>query len=160
MTLMNTKPTTVQLQRIIPAPPARVYRAWHDPELLRRWLAPADYTVTRVEVDERVGGRHRIWQAGPEGDVGGFDCELLELVPNQRIVFLWRFVGPDRQFDPTHDSRLTITLQEAAGGATTLTLVHERLGALQAVMPEIVAGVEEGWGMALDKLTAAVGQAA
>jgi uncharacterized protein YndB with AHSA1/START domain len=157
---MNTIPTTVRLQRTIAASPARVYRAWLDPELLRRWLAPGDFTVTRVEVDERVGGRHRIWQVGPDGDVGGFDCELLELIPDQRIVFLWRFVGPDRQFDPTHDSRLTITLQEAAGGTTALTLVHERLEALQAAMPEIVAGVKEGWGMALDKLAATLKQAA
>lgn len=117
---MTAEQTAVRLQRTIPAPPDRVYRAWLDPDLLRRWLAPTGFTVTRVEVDERVGGHHRIWQAGPDGDMGGFDCELLELVPNQRIVFRWRFVGPDRVAGPAHDSRLTITLRDALGGATAL----------------------------------------
>jgi len=35
----------VRLQRTIPAPPERVYRAWLDPELMRRWFAPAAFTV-------------------------------------------------------------------------------------------------------------------
>jgi len=50
MTLM----TAVRLQRRIPAPPDEVYRAWLDPELIRRWLAPAGPDVTRAEVAERV----------------------------------------------------------------------------------------------------------
>jgi uncharacterized protein YndB with AHSA1/START domain len=146
----------VRLSRTIAAPPERVYRAWLDSEMLRLWLAPASLTVERVEVEERVGGHHRTWQAGPEGAVGGFDSELLELVPNRRIVFLWRFVGPERVADPTHDSVLTITFAEAPEGATELTLVHERLDALHEAMPEVAENVGRGWGMALDKLDAAV----
>ncbi len=146
----------VRLSRTIAAPPERVYRAWLDPELLRLWLAPASFSVERVEVDERVGGHHRTWQVGPDGASGGFDCELLELVPNRRIVFRWRFVGPDRVADPSHDSVLTITFAEAPEGETELTLVHERLDALYKAMPQIVENVGRGWGMALDNLAAAV----
>jgi uncharacterized protein YndB with AHSA1/START domain len=150
--------TEVRLQRTIPAPPHRVYRAWLDPEVLRKWLAPGEMTVTRVEADERIGGAYRIWQASPEGDdVGGFEWELLELVPDRRIVFLWRFVGPDRVADRAHDSRLTVTLRELPGGATELTLVHDRLDAFRAAMPDIVEQVGPGWRMALDKLPAALG---
>jgi uncharacterized protein YndB with AHSA1/START domain len=150
--------TELRIQRTIPAERDRVYRAWLDPELLRQWLAPGEMTVTRVEADARVGGVYRIWQAGPEGDdVGGFEWELLDLVPEERIVFLWRFVGPDRVADPAHDSRLTVTLREAAGGATELTLVHDRLDAFRAAMPDVAELVGPGWGMALDKLGALVG---
>ena len=35
-----------------------------------------------------VGGHHRTWQAGPDAEVGGFDCELLELVPAASIVLV------------------------------------------------------------------------
>ena len=110
--------------------------------------------AARVEVDERVGGHYRIFHVGDEGDLGGFESELLELVPDERIVFLWRFVGPDRAFDPAHDSRLTITLREAPGGATDLTLVHERLDAIDDAMPGMAANTAVGWGQALDKLAA------
>ncbi len=112
-------------------------------------------SVTRVEGDERVGGTYRIWQANADGeDVGGFEWELLELVADERIVFLFRFVGPDRFADPAHDSRLTVTLRGTRDGATELTLVHDRLDAFAAARPEIGAMVGPGWEMALDKLVA------
>jgi uncharacterized protein YndB with AHSA1/START domain len=152
MTLM----TAVRLQRTISAPPERVYRAWLDPELLSRWMAPGSLTVTRAEVDERVGGRYRIWQSGPEGQSGGFEAELLELVPAERIVLRWGFVGPDRLAGPTFDSLLTVTLREAPGGATELTLVHERLDALRDALPEVADKVGVGWELALDKLAEAL----
>jgi uncharacterized protein YndB with AHSA1/START domain len=151
-----TEQAVVRLQRTIPAPPDQVYRAWLDPELMRRWFAATGMHVTRAEVDERVGGHHRVWQAGPDGDAGGFESELLELVPGERIVFAWGFVGPERVADPAHASRLTITLRPAPGDATELTLVHERLGALDRAMPGMLEMVGNGWGQALDKLVAAL----
>jgi uncharacterized protein YndB with AHSA1/START domain len=142
----------VRLERMLPAPPARVYRAWLDPNLLRRWLAPGGLEVTRAEVDERVGGRFRIWHADAGENVGGFECELLELAPDERIVYRWGFVGPDRTEGPAYDSLLTITLREAPEG-TLLTLVHERLDDLAAALPQVADNVEPGWSSALDKLT-------
>jgi uncharacterized protein YndB with AHSA1/START domain len=144
--------TAVRLQRSIAAPPDRVYRAWLEPDLLARWMAPGALDVTRAEVDERVGGHFRIWHASAEGDVGGFEAELLELIPGERIVFRWGFVGPDRLAGPTYDSLLTITLREAPDGATELTLVHERLDELAAALPDVADNVGRGWEAALDKL--------
>ena len=146
--------TAVRVQRIIPAPPDKVYRAWLEPELIRRWMAPAGLEVTRAEVAERISGHYRIWHAGTEGEVGGFECELLELVPSERIMLRWGFVCPDRLAGPTYDSQLTVTLREAPGGATELTLMHERLDDLREALPDIVEGVGPGWAMALDKLAA------
>jgi uncharacterized protein YndB with AHSA1/START domain len=144
--------TVIRLERTIPAPPDRVYRAWLDPALLARWMAPGNLTVSRAEVDERAGGHYRIWQADAGAASGGFDCEIAELVPGQRIVFRWGFVGPERRDGPAFDSLLTITLREAPGGATHLTLVHERLGDLAAAMPQVAANVGPGWEAVLDKL--------
>jgi uncharacterized protein YndB with AHSA1/START domain/nitroimidazol reductase NimA-like FMN-containing flavoprotein (pyridoxamine 5'-phosphate oxidase superfamily) len=145
--------TAVRLERTIPAPPGAVYRAWLDPDLLARWMTPGSFTVTWAEVEERAGGRYRIWHADASGtDVGGFDCELAELVPDQRIVFNWGFVGPQRRGGPAFDSVLTITLREAPGGGTHLTLVHERLDDLAAARPEVAANVGPGWEDVLAKL--------
>ena len=147
----------VRLERTIPASPHEVYRAWLEPDLLRRWLAPGGLEVKRVEIDMRVGGHYRIWHADSDSDVGGFDCELLELVPDQRIVFRWGFVGPARTDGPIYDSLLTITLREAPGGATALTLVHERLEELAAAMPQVARNVRLGWELVLEKLTVTIG---
>jgi uncharacterized protein YndB with AHSA1/START domain len=155
---MTAEHTAVRLERTIPAPPYKVYRAWLDPDLLRRWLAPGGLEVKRVEIDERVGGHYRVWQTDSDSDVGGFDCELLELVPDQRIVFRWGFVGPARRDGPAYDSLLTITLRETPEGATLLTLVHERLEELAAAMPHVAENVGLGWELVLEKLTATIGK--
>jgi uncharacterized protein YndB with AHSA1/START domain len=156
---MTTAETpVVRLTRRIPAPPELVYRAWLEPELIGRWMAPGSMSVTRAEVDERVGGAHSVWQSDADGERGGFESEILELEPGRRIVFAWGFVGPERVADPAQTSRLTLTFAEAPGGETDLTLVHERLAALAAAMPGMAGMVETGWGLALDKLAATVGE--
>jgi uncharacterized protein YndB with AHSA1/START domain len=153
-----TNPIEVRLERTIAAPPERVYRAWLDPALLARWMAPGPFDLTRAEVDERVGGHYRIWHTehGADHSSGGFEAEIIELVPAQRVVFRWGFVGPERMDGPVYDSRLTVMFAPAPGDATLLTLVHERLGALATAMPEAAANVGAGWADVLTKLNAAL----
>jgi uncharacterized protein YndB with AHSA1/START domain len=149
----------VHIERTIPASPAQVYRAWLDPELLTRWMAPGTYAITRAEVDERVGGHFRIWHTDPSGTpAGGFDGELAELVPGQRIVFRWGFVGPQRRDGVTFDSLLTVTFRAAPDGGTALTLVHERLDDLAAALPGVARNIGPGWEDVLGKLADMLGK--
>ncbi|MGA2303189.1 MAG: SRPBCC domain-containing protein [Acidimicrobiales bacterium] len=141
--------SVVRLERTIPAPPPLVYRAWLDPDPVARWMAPGSYEVTGVEIDERVGGRYRIRQANEGVDVGGFDCQILELVADRRIVWHWGFAGPG---GPVYDSLMTVTLRAVTGGATALTLLHERLDELAAALPEVADKVAAGWENVLSKL--------
>jgi uncharacterized protein YndB with AHSA1/START domain len=117
--MMTKEPATaVHVRRTIPAAPDRVYRAWLDPQLMAKWFAPAGFTVRKAEVDERVGGRLRIWHADGEGnDVGGSESEIVELVPGERIVLDWQFVGPDRTTDPALATRLTVTFTPTPDGS-------------------------------------------
>jgi len=152
----TTKFPAVRLQRTIPAPTHAVYRAWLEPDLVRQWMAPGSLEVKRVEIDERVGGRYSVWQTGSGGRAGGFECEILELVPDERIVFRWGFVGPRRAEGPVFDSRLTITLREVDRGFTLLTLVHEQLDELARAMPDVADKVRLGWELVLEKLSASI----
>ena len=101
---------------------------------------------------ERVGGPTGSGREATQGSVGGFESEILELDPNRRIVLRWGFVGPARTDGPVFDSRLTVTLTEAPGQSTRLTLVHERLEALRESMPQVATSVGAGWSMVLDRL--------
>jgi uncharacterized protein YndB with AHSA1/START domain len=145
--------TSVELQRTIPASPARVYRAWLDPELLLRWAAPVEHEAVRVEVDERVGGHYRCWHVDAQGrDVGGFDCEILELVPDERIVLRWQFVGPDRRPLADATSRLTIALRPVQPDSCELTLVHDRLDGLERRLPGMTDATRRGWSGTMSRL--------
>ena len=110
------------------------------------------FTVRKAEVDERVGGRLRIWHAdGAGNDVGGAESEILELVPGERIVLDWQFVGSDRTTDPAAATRLTVTFTATPDG-TQLDLTHERLDGLRDRHPNIAEKVGPGWESALDNL--------
>jgi uncharacterized protein YndB with AHSA1/START domain len=142
----------VRHTRVLPAPPAEVYRAFLDPDRLRRWFGPADVRILDVEVDERVGGAHRTTLTGPGGAAGTIVCRLRELVPDRRIVMTWSWVEDGRPVGP-QESLLTIELRAAAPGRTHLTLVHSQLNGLPDEDP---AGIHRAWDQALSKLTAAL----
>lgn len=158
MTTSNSAPAA-RVERNFAAPPSQVYQAWLDPELLVRWLAPGDMEVSHVEVDARVGGRYRIWQEHHGVAKGGCEGEILELVPDQRIVLRWGWAGPDHDAGPVYDSLLTITVRPTDDGGTALTLVHEQLDAIAAVRPDIASQVSMGWTITLDKLPVVLGHA-
>jgi len=145
---------TVRLRRTVAAPPRRVYRAWLEPDLLARWMAPGPFAVTRIEVDERVGGRFRVWHGADGTEAGGFEAEIVELVPDRKIAFRWGFVGPNRASGPRFDSRLVVEFADGPGDTTELTLVHDRLDDLDAALPDVAGQVGVGWAMVLDQLGA------
>jgi uncharacterized protein YndB with AHSA1/START domain len=152
---VTAHPQTVRIERTIPAPPHRVYRAWLEPAFVRQWMAPGDFRTTRVEIDARVGGRYAIRHARAGQVVGGFEAEILELIPDRRIVWRWGFLGAEGPNGPVYDSTLTVTFADAPGGATHLSLVHERLDALAAALPDVARNVGAGWEDVLGKLAAA-----
>ena len=87
---------TIRLHRVLRAPPARVYRAFLDPDAMVKWLPPHGFTGRVHEFDARVGGRYRMsftnFSGGGSHDFGG---EFLELVPDARIVHTDTFDDPN-----------------------------------------------------------------
>lgn len=55
------------LTRLINAPREKLYRAWTDPEILKKWFAPLPYTTPVAELDVRPGGANLIVMRGPDG---------------------------------------------------------------------------------------------
>ena len=135
----------VALERVIIAPRSKVYRAWLDPAVLAQWMGPDDFSVTVATVDERVGGVHDVEMLDAEGGRHHFVSVIEELVPDERIVFSFRF-HPEAQ-----DTKLTLTFRDADGGGTALRLEHERI-MLEGDLD--TRSVNIGWGQTLAKLQA------
>ena len=51
---------TVELQRVLRAPPERVYRAFLDADAMAKWIAPYGFTCKVHHLDARVGGSFRM----------------------------------------------------------------------------------------------------
>ena len=149
---MSTTPA-VRIERTMDAPRSRVYRAWLDPDVAARWMAPTPFHPTRAEIDPRAGGFLRVWHGDHSGArVGGLIAEIVDLVPDERLEFAWRFGDPDDPAAATPSSRLVVSLADDKQGRTRLTLVHDELDAMAEQAPQVVAGVRDGWTSALDRL--------
>jgi len=56
-TLSLPSDTEIQIERTFRAPRTAVWRAFTDPKLVRKWYGPTANSMTRCEIDLRVGGK-------------------------------------------------------------------------------------------------------
>ncbi len=132
----------VFVEKLVPAPPRKVFEAWLDPKALRRFMCPAAGThVSRAECDPRVGGKFLIVM-----NVGGQDLphrgEYLEIERYTRLVFTWRSAAAGE------GSRVTVRFAEIADGQTMVTLEHVGLPDAQLLSHH------NGWSYILAELSA------
>lgn len=88
--------TQARISRVVHGTVEQVWRAHHEPDLLRRWaLGPDGWTMPVCEVATTVGGRYRYEWERAEGDAGrfGFEGELLASAAPHRSVTTERMVG-------------------------------------------------------------------
>lgn len=125
---------------VIEAAVETVFRAFTDPEMLRRWLGAPEPVV-----EPRAGGRYQYgWKYEVGGrQVTGGPSRILEFEANRRIVTDW----PDWRGDPTVPAQKITWLFEDLGGRTRVTLVHD--GFVRAVD---ISDYPYGWGYFLGAL--------
>lgn len=158
--MVHTK--TLHITRILNAPRERVWQAWTEPEHLKKWWGPKDFTAPHIENDLRTGGKFLYAMHGPAGSEFDKDMysggEYLEVIPMEKIVATDNFtdehgniMSPEEYGMPgewPEQMKVTVTFEDAGEGKTKLTIVHEG-------HPADFAGMaEQGWGESLDKFEA------
>jgi uncharacterized protein YndB with AHSA1/START domain len=141
------------LERIIDVPRKLVWAAWTEPEHLKKWFCPKPWYVSHVELDLRPGGIFRTVIRGPDGEQhDGTGC-LLEVVPNERLVWTDALGNGYR---PAANAFMTAVLTLAdAGAGTRYTAVALHKDEADRKKHEEM-GFHQGWGTALDQLVALV----
>ncbi|QAY59816.1 ATPase [Microbacterium protaetiae] len=113
----------VRITRLIDGPRELVWRAHHEPELMKRWLlGPDGWRMTVCEIDPAPGGAYRYaWEPedGIEGQAFGFDGVTLVAEAPRRAVTTEHMTGTDY---PTTINDLQLYEED---GATLLTLLVE-----------------------------------
>ncbi|HEY7769777.1 SRPBCC family protein [Longimicrobium sp.] len=111
--------TRVRISRVIRGTVDQVWRAHHDPELLKVWLlGPDGWTMPVCEVASAVGESYRYeWEAVDGSQRFGFEGELLESEPPHRSVTTERMI---RMHGPGAVNEMTLTAVE---GGTLMTLL-------------------------------------
>src|ERR1700759_1251690 len=136
----------ILITREFDAPRHLVWRAYTEPELIKRWWAGQRGTVTSVEVDLRVGGRWRYVMTANQGFEVAFHGEYREIVAPERLVDTEVFEGiPDAD---ANAAVTTLTLTEK-DGRTYLELLSEHRNQANRDA-EINSGMEGGMQESMD----------
>jgi uncharacterized protein YndB with AHSA1/START domain len=134
---------TLKLDRLIAAPPDRVFAAWTQPELLNQWSSPPGISIEGGELALRVGGRWRVMMRGGDGSTREAFGTYREIVPSKRLVYThaWHVGG-----GTTPETLLTVEFRPE-GNATRLILTQTGFESAESR-----DGHRIGWSSSIDNL--------
>jgi len=139
----------LEMERLIPAPPERVFEYWTEPELVAKWFGPGDFDVPSSDLDLRPGGKWRTTIRSPEGTLRTVSGVYSTIEPPRRLVFTWAW--DDDNGVRGHETQVTVTLEPTPGG-TRLRLVQEDFQ-----NREVRDRHNGGWASSLSKLQRVAG---
>ena len=116
-----TETRSVIVEREMPFPPEKVWRALTQPHLIAEWLMQNDFALA-------LGHRFQL-----RGEWGAADCEVRAIEPNRALAYTWDAMGLE--------SVVTFTLSPTAGG-THLRMEQE---GFKPGMAQAYGGAKMGW---------------
>lgn len=130
-----TETRSVIVEREMPHPPEKLWRALTQPHLIAEWLMKNDFVPA-------VGHRFNL-----RGDWGGvLDCEVLTVEPNRSLSYSWDFAHDDPAY--ALKSVVTFTLTPSVKGAH---LRMEQVG-FRPEQKQAFGGAKAGWQQFFAKL--------
>lgn len=130
-----TETRTVVVERDLPHPAAKVWRALTQPHLMAEWLMKNDFAP-------QVGHRFSL-----RGDWGGvLDCEVLTLEPERSLSYSWDFNHDDPAYGLK--SVVTFTLEPTEAG----THLRMEQAGFRPDQKQAYGGAHAGWKQFLENL--------
>lgn len=152
------------ITRTINAPRNLVFRAWTNPDLLKRWWGPNGFTLPVCAIDLRPGGILHYCMRSPDGKEYWGRGVYREIARPERIVYTDSFSDEKGNVtSPTlyglsadwpRETEVTVTFAEERG--KTLLTLESSVGAVPAEELEMC---RQGWSESLDRLAKELEQA-
>jgi len=141
MKAASAERVTVVVEREIPHPPEKVWRALTQPQLIEEWLMKNDFAPL-------VGHRFSL-----RGDWGGvLDCEVLAVEPNRKLAYTWNFAHDDAAY--ALQSVVTFTLAPTPAG----TRLRMEQSGFRPDQKQAYGGAKVGWQNFFAKLDQVLGR--
>ena len=137
------------LRRTYKAPRERVFNAWTQPEIMRRWMSPAGTTISAIAFEAQIGAPYRIVMLAADGERFVVRGSIRELRAPERLSLTWQWEDDDGNLEG-NETILSLDFH-ANGNETEVVLTHENFsGDGQR------GRHEEGWTSILGKLPGAL----
>ncbi len=158
------------ITRIFDAPVELVWKAWTDPEMIKKWWGPEGFSAPSIKVDLNVGGKYIFAMQGPAGsewDKIMYSAGIYkEIVPNEKLVTTDYFsdengnamTPADYDQDPNSpkEIKVTVLFEKIDGGKTKLSIIYAKPETEEQFQAMLKSGMEEGWNSSLNKLEEAL----
>jgi uncharacterized protein YndB with AHSA1/START domain len=108
---------TIDMKRLIHAPPSAVFTAFSDANVFVKWWGPKGFTTPSVDFHPRVGKSYRIEMQPPEGEHFYLKGEFREVDEPRRLAFTFVWEEPDPDDVESH---VVLSFQDL-GGSTEVT---------------------------------------
>ena len=127
MTNAATETRSVVVEREIPFPPEKIWRALTQPHLIEEWLMQNDF---KPAVDHRFNFR---------AEWGAVDCQVVAVEANKTLSYTWNFKHEDAAFNL--QSVVTFTLTPTRAG----TLLRMEQAGFRPDQERAYRGAKAGW---------------
>ena len=135
MNQTSAETRSVAVEREVPFPPEKIWRALTQPHLIEEWLMKNDFKP-------EVGHSFNL-----SGDWGGvLDCEVLAVEPNRTLTYTWNFSHDD----PAYDLRSVVTFTLVPTDTGTRLRVEQ--SGFRPDQKQAFGGARAGWQQFLAKL--------
>jgi uncharacterized protein YndB with AHSA1/START domain len=139
---------TLRIVRDFACTRERLWSAWVTPTALIEWFGPEHDPASEFSADLRVGGA---WRACLRSRASGrrlwVSGHYKEIIPQERIVFSFRWEGTNHEDGPGVETLVTLTFLAQTAELTRLVLCHEGL-----VSKDSADGHTDGWQSCLLRL--------
>ncbi|MEN6621950.1 MAG: SRPBCC domain-containing protein [Smithella sp.] len=156
----------ITIEKNINAPRLAVWRAWIEPELIKKWWGPEGFSSPGIKMDLKIGGQYIFAMHGPKGSEWDKDMysagTFKEIVPNEKLVVTDFFSDENGQImepadfgmDPGFPKELTVTVlfEEIEQGKTKLSIIYPKPETKEQMEAMRKSGMKEGWSSSLNKL--------
>lgn len=123
MTERSAVHDTFVLDHHYDAAPARVFKAFADPQAKAKWFGgPAEMKREDESFDFREGGRETMVSIFEDGTRFGFFATYTDIVPGERIVYTYEMSMNGQRISV---SVATVEIRAAASGGTDLVLTEQ-----------------------------------
>src|SRR5689334_13182171 len=133
------------MNRVFKASPERVFRAWTEPDAIKRWFGPEGYHTVSAEVDLRVGGKYRFGTQDTDGTIYYISGIYHDIQRPSKLVFT--FVQEYEISNPNREIMLVTIEFIAQGDGTRVLMTQEHLPDQQTLQ-----GHQAGWESGFDRM--------
>jgi len=115
---------TLVIKKIFNAPAEKVFAAWTDPDMVKKWYGPEGMTTDIHEMDVREGGVYRLTMKSPDGAVHPLRGTFTAIQRPTRLEMTWQWESEGAGDEEGPETTVKVELVEKEG-KTEMTLTHE-----------------------------------